>query len=64
MRTSHSGYSTLARQALAVHILGREIQMQFQPRWRRFGDLAQADFVLIVGGLFGVVRVVIVDRGG
>ena len=47
-------------QALAMDVLRRQIEMQFQPRRRRLGDLSQRDLVLVVGRLLGVVGFVIV----
>ena len=55
------GIGELARDPFAVHILGRQIQMQLQPGGGRLGDLAQHDFLVVAGGLLGVVQIVVLD---
>lgn len=46
---------------LAVHVLGGEVEMQLEPRRGGLADLAEADFVLVVGGLAGAVVVIVLD---
>ena len=50
-----------ARQRLAVHVLGGEVEMQLEPRGRGLADLAEPQLVLIVQRLAGAVVVVILD---
>ena len=44
-----------AGKCLAVHVFGGEVESAVSAGWRGLGNLAEGDFVLVVGGLLGVV---------
>ena len=55
------GISEGARQRLAVGVLGGEVEVELQPGGGGLADLAQRDLVQIVGGLFRIVVVIVLD---